>query len=365
MPWSNNCTVCGARQARCGDCSATWCLACRVDGGTECPLCSPTALVRDVDAETAARVARVGELARRSRADGTRRVYASSWSAFERWCAAEGLPSLPASHAVVALYVAELVELGRASSTLNVALAAIGRKHRDAREPDPTKGHPDLADVLEGARRTLGDAPERQATPLLGDAFARACWAAPSGVAGLRDRALLSLGWFTACRAGELAALRVEDIELEARGLTVRIRRGKRDQRSEGRYVGVPDVDDPAVNAARALQAWRDAADLRRGPLFRSVDRHGNSGAGALHPDSIARIVARAVDRTGLELAGVSSHSLRAGFATEAYRQGAQLERIRKHLGHKRIETTYRYIRKLEALAPTNPAWELVQLFAA
>ena len=52
----------------------------------------------------------------------------------------------------------------------------------------------------------------------------------------------------------------------------------------------------------RALRAWLQQAGIMDGPLFRAVDQCGLVGKRALHADSIAYLVKRAVGRAGLEI---------------------------------------------------------------
>lgn len=60
-----------------------------------------------------------------SRAENTRKAYASDVEAFRAWCEPKGLPSLPADGPTVALYLAALADEGRAVATIGRALVAI------------------------------------------------------------------------------------------------------------------------------------------------------------------------------------------------------------------------------------------------
>src|SRR5262245_36355620 len=87
--------------------------------------------------------------------------------------------------------------------------------------------------VLAGIRRSIGTALTRKA-PATAETV-RAIM--PSDLGGLRDRALLLLGFAGALRRSELAALKVDDLEKTAKGLHVRIRRSKTDQEGAGRTL--------------------------------------------------------------------------------------------------------------------------------
>nr|MDP9121224.1 integrase [Acidobacteriota bacterium] len=66
--------------------------------------------------------------------------------------------------------------------------------------------------------------------------------------------------------------------------------------------------------AAEALAAWLTAAGIDSGPLFRPIDRHGRVGARALSPYSVAQVVKRRAELSGLAPAGFGGHSLASGF---------------------------------------------------
>ena len=81
---------------------------------------------------------------------------------------------------------------------------------------------------------------------------------------------------------------------------------------------------------------------------FREVDRHGRVGDRGLHSDSVGAIVKRAVARAGFPAAGFAGHSLRAGFATQAARNGASAFDIMRQTGHRSIVTVSRYVREAQ-----------------
>jgi site-specific recombinase XerC len=96
---------------------------------------------------------------------------------------------------------------------------------------------------------------------------------------GMRDRAILLIGFSGTFRRSELVALDVADVEVGEDGITVTLRRSKTDQEGAGRKVGIPGSTSAETCPARALRGWRDAASITEGPLFRSVNRHGRVAA--------------------------------------------------------------------------------------
>lgn len=272
----------------------------------------------------------------------TRKAYARDARAFAAWARDRHLVALPAEPTTVGLYLVFLAEAGKKVSTIERALAAIAAAHRAADAPW-TKSHPAIRDVMRGIRRRLGVAPLRK-TPVLGDQLVR--MVAPLGVdvAGLRDRALLALGWFGAFRRSELVALDVADVRFVTEGMIVAIRRSKTDQEGHGTEKGIPFAGNAAVCPVRALRAWLDAASLTHGPLFRAVDRHGNVAPERMSDRSVARIVQRVAGAAGIE-ANVAGHSLRAGFATTAAAKGKSLDAIMRQTGHRSERVARTYVR--------------------
>jgi site-specific recombinase XerC len=57
---------------------------------------------------------------------------------------------------------------------------------------------------------------------------------------GIRDRALLLLGFSGAFRRSELVATDVADVQVTREGLVVTVRRSKTDQEGAGEKVGIP-----------------------------------------------------------------------------------------------------------------------------
>ncbi len=288
-------------------------------------------------------VAAAGEYHRARRSEATRDAYERDWATFCTWCAARNFDPLPADVATLVLYVTDLA--GRCSpSTIGRQLAAIAAEHRDARVESAT-GHPAVADVMSGIRRTHGSAPHRQVAPALTADVRRMVEAMPDSLIGTRDRALLLVGFAGAFRRSELVAIDVEDLAETDDGLVVSQRRSKTDQEGQGRRVGLPYGSNPATCPVRSVEAWREASGVEAGALWRSVTRHGHLGAGRLTPAAVALVVKRSAERAGLDPAKYSGHSLRAGFATAAAQAGASERSIQAQTGHRSLTVLRGYIR--------------------
>lgn len=302
-----------------------------------------TALATDtIDTALASAAASVNRYAEASVPESTRRAYNRDWQRFEAWMDEHGLVALPAREETVAAYVAHLADAGRKPSTIDRALASIRKAHRLAGHEAPTGDK--VAAVRRGVRRTTGTA-QKQAQPILVADLRAMCAALDETIAGLRDRALLLVGFCGAFRRSELVGLDASDVDLTSEGAVVMLRHSKTDQEGEGRRVGLPHGRTAETCPVRALQAWLDASGVTSGPIFRGVNRHGQVGTAALTGHSVARIVKRAAEAAGLDTTRVSGHSLRAGLATSAAMAGASERSIMAQTGHTSTTMVRRYIR--------------------
>ena len=297
-------------------------------------------------AEIEAAAARAAAYAVNARSDNTRLAYRKAWTAYAAWCDRLGFTALGADPQVVGLYLAAGAE--RLSvSTLRVHLAAILAAHRLVGLAVDVR-HPAIATVITGIERTKGRAPGRQATPLLPDLLKPLLATLPATVAGLRDRALLLLGYGAATRRSELVALDRRDVELHPKGLTVLIRRSKTDQAGEGEKLAIHAAADPAVCPRRALEAWLDARGEGAGALFTRIRKSGEITDLRLSPEHVGRLLKRAAAACGQDPDLYSGHSLRAGLVTAAAIRGATLDRIMRQTRHKSHDTARRYVRDAE-----------------
>ncbi|MCK9530580.1 MAG: site-specific integrase [Gammaproteobacteria bacterium] len=203
-------------------------------------------------------------------------------------------------------------------------------------------------------RRTHGTA-SLQKAPLMADQLkALVDGLDLATAAGVRDRALLLVGFAAALRRSELAALAWEDIEWVPQGMRLHIRRSKTDQEGSGSVVAVPHGGDycPVV----ALRAWRGFLGVDAGPVFRGLYRGGTPRPTGLSCYAIALVVQRHASRLGWETEQYAAHSLRSGWATSAALNGASLAKMREVTRHKSLQTLQIYIRRAEEF--TNHAGE-------
>jgi len=309
-------------------------------------------------------VARLKDLAGRARAfmesakaENSRRAYRSDWHHFESWCRDHGLACLPATPETIALYLTALAADHKPAS-LQRKLTSLTRAHQAAGFPTPaTMDNVVVSETLKGIRRSLGTAqPGKE--PLLTADILNMLDALDDGLLGRRDRALLLVGFAGGFRRSELVSVDVEDIAETADGLVVRVRRSKTDPEAKGTTVALPYGSTAATCPVRSWRAWIAAAGITTGPAFRSVDRHGRVGRGRMNAGSVARLIKRAAEAAGLDPARYAGHSLRAGFATQAFLNGAAEVSIMRQTRHKSLDTLRKYIRD-RSLFRDNPAAKL------
>jgi site-specific recombinase XerD len=290
-----------------------------------------------------------GQLARQSRAASTWRAYDSDLRHFQAWCTGRSLTAVPATPATVASYLADL-ETTHRPTTIRRRLASISVAHQVAGHSSPT-ADAGVRAVWSGIQRQHGTAP-RKVQAVRTQLIARIVPPRDSTrPADVRDRALLLLGFAGALRRSELVALDVEDVTEDDHGLRLRLRRSKTDQEGASHLVGVPYGSDPATCPVRAWRAWREylsdwetyfdeemgiwrdrRVPATAGPVFRSVGPYGlDIRLKRLSDRGVAEIIKRRALAAGLDPALLSGHSLRAGFATEAYAQGVPELAIMRH----------------------------------
>jgi site-specific recombinase XerD len=279
---------------------------------------------------------------RKSLAENTRRAYRNDWNDFRSWCRKRRLLALPARPDTVALYLTARARTHKVNS-LSRRLTVIGKLHQVAGKPNPIKDG-QVERVWRGILREKSEAVSRRTPALLKD-LRKMLAASPRNLSGLRNRAILLIGFAGAMRRSELVALNVGDVQLSDDGFVVTLRRGKTDQTGKGRKIGIPYGEHRETCPVRTLLAWMEAAEISRGALFRKVNRHGAVEGERLCDRSVALIVKRSLKAAGINEANFSGHSLRAGLATAAAMAGVDERAIQDQTGHRSLKVLRTYIR--------------------
>ena len=159
-------------------------------------------------------------------------------------------------------------------------------------------------------------------------------------VAGLRDRAILSVGLQVGLRRAEIAALRVGDLHVNWGFDSLRVVH-------KGAKKDALAINPQTVQRIRAYLDAATHADDFDGPLFRPLRHNGRQRLPRrrLNPDAIGRIVKKRAHRIGVAR-GYSAHSMRATFSPTALENGCSLEDVQRAAGHADPFTTKLYDRR-------------------
>ena len=295
-------------------------------------------------------------------AANTERAYTSDLKSYVAFCQQHGLRAVPADVDTLTEYVAHLAtakpepapgssrtkKKGQQPLTRPHALATIKRHLAAIRKAHQLAGHrlPATLDalniVMEGIARTLGkrqdQAPAFSVEELKG-AIRRIDL---DTSAGIRDRALLLLGFAGAFRRSELVDLNLEQLEFTERALLVHLAKSKTNQYGAVEDKAIFYAPNADYCPVRCLRAWLTLLGRTTGPLFVKIPRAA-PGHLALPSDkrlsdiSINKLVQK---RLG---PGYSAHSLRVSFVTVAVLNGQSHKAIKNQTKQKTDAMIERY----------------------
>ena len=159
-------------------------------------------------------------------------------------------------------------------------------------------------------------------------------------------RALVVLLLFAGLRRSELAAITVEDVDLERGQLLVH---------GKGAKQRVVPLTAAVGEALREYLACRPESESRH--LF--VSRVGGR---AIAGRVVNRMLAKVLQAAGLNEEGITPHKLRHTFATHLIRNGVDIRTVQELLGHADMQTTARYLHsdtrtKRAAVGRLEGAW--------
>lgn len=301
-----------------------------------------------------------------ARAAATHRGYASDWKTFEFWCEQMGhADPFGLTGEEIGAYLTQLAsgslvltrnqgrkprpKGSRRVATVERHLATLSFAYAEYPHPEPRKPlgeEPAVVKAMKGIRSTHGRAQARKAPALASD-LAAAVARLPDKPIGLRDRAILLLGFASAFRRGNIASIQINELTFDARGVTIKLPHSKTDQARKGRDVRVLRGESGTcpVAAVEAWLAWLAGEGIADGALFRQLGPRDRYEKKPIHDKLVARAVKRAFASIGRNPAEFGGHSLRAGFVTSAVQSEKPLYLVAKHVGHSSMRTTEKYIR--------------------
>jgi integrase len=299
------------------------------------------------------------DYAEASTAGNTNKAYAADWKHFTRWCRLKGTEPLPPSPEMVGLYVADLAAPAEKAPALSVStierrLSGLAWNYRQRGFTLDRKDR-HIATVLAGIKRKHARPPVQKEAILPEDIQAMVA-TLPFDLRGLRDRAILLLGYAGGLRRSEIVSLDhgKDDtpdsggwLEIFDKGalLTLNAKTGWRE-------VEVGRGSSDQTCPVHALEQWLHFGRIDFGPVFVRISRDGKSALEARLSDKhVARLIKATVLKSGVRsdlpdakrLAMFSGHSLRAGLASSAE---VDERYVQKQLGHASAEMTRRYQRR-------------------
>lgn len=271
-------------------------------------------------------------------APATLKSYLTDIRIFVEWCENRELSALPAQVYTICTFL-EDQGAHLCPSSVRRRLYAIRKVHRLMRLPDPTTDE-EINITLRRVRRSKLNRP-RQARGLTRDYLERCIAAQPDNPWGIRNRAMLSVGYDLLTRRSELVALRTEDVERREDGtLRAIIRRSKADPFGMGR------IGFTSTRSAQLVSDWLDLRGPDIEPLFCGIYQ-GKAINRPLGTTKVKMIIKEALAATGAlpeEVAAFSGHSLRVGAAQDLLCAGLDTAAIMRAGGWKSVNVLGRYL---------------------
>ncbi len=295
-----------------------------------------------------------------SLAKNSRIAYEKGWNVFHDYCVSRGINSMEATQEDVADFFLFLsmaprsknatINLGEplSLSTLSLYKSAIANKYNEEGKVSPTQS-PKVSAILKGLARYRGKSPRR--VKALSDHQILLMLEQCNGtLIGVRDAAILALGFAAALRRSEICGLMTSDIEIippvdrwDTKKMFVTIRKSKTDQFHKSHRIAVPQ--GRKIRPIDRLQDWISASGVTQGYLFQTMRRGNNLNGNPMHHSDIPRLIKKYAKAIGINPDDVSGHSLRVGFVTSAAIHNARMDKIMEITRHTNPTTVIRYIR--------------------
>ena len=273
-------------------------------------------------------------------APNTLKSYYADTIAFVDWCIEKNIEPFPLTSESIREYIETMAT--------NYSYASIRRRLSCLRRINKLLGHEDLTQTEEiylTIRRLKRSKclEQQQAVGINHNLLLKMIDAQPDTLVGIRNRALLSLGYDFLARRSELVALRTIDLEFTKDGaLKGMIRKSKTDQYGRGRLVFGSE------RSAKLLRAWFRKKPKEIEAVFCAIN-HGRCLDRPICDRNVNEIIKKSVVKvkrcerpSDLK---VSGHSLRVGAAQDLLIKGYDLAAIMRAGGWSNAETVSRYLR--------------------
>lgn len=300
------------------------------------------------------------ERIKKIKAENTLKAYEADWEDFSCWCGYQRQCELPAEAETIVNYINDLADHAKAN-TVSRRLSAISENHIAAGFAENNPVHSVLVkSSIEAIRREKGTMQRGKLPILVEDINQLAMLFDENDIAGIRDKALILLGFSGAFRRSELVSVQAGDLTFTREGLIILIHQSKADQLGEGAYLAIPRHQETQLCTVAAVKRWLEISQIKNGPLFRPFKRNKELRDVQLSDKSVALIVKKYAALAGLDENDFAGHSLRRGFATSAAQHDVDEYAIMRQTRHKSEKMVRRYIEQGN-LFKNNPLNKMFQ----
>ena len=283
-----------------------------------------------------------------SKAKNTVRAYKSDFNDFSIFCIKNDFKPLPSDPKIVSLYLTHLSTKEAKISTIKRRLVSIGVIHKLKGHYLDTK-HPAIIENIMGIKRRKGSI-QKGKKPILINQLKLIIKAIDElnrdELNKIRDRTIILIGFSGGFRRNEIVSLDYDDLDFVSEGVKINIKKSKTDQFGEGTLKAIPYFDNIKYCPVKSVQKWINIAKISSGPLFRRFVKGSKLSEKRLTDQTVALIIKKYLNLSGIESKNYSGHSLRSGFATTAAESGAEERSIMAMTGHKSAEMVRRYIKE-------------------
>lgn len=284
-----------------------------------------------------------------AKSESTKRSYAHSINHFMAWCEAYGLCPLPATPETLMLYITDISK-DIAPSTIDKRMAAISQAHQ-AKGYDVPNYDYRVRNLLSGIKKKTGYEPKSKKAISLDNIKAMVDLIDDKTLQGLRDKLIILLGFALATRRGELAEVKIEDIEWKDKGIVVKVYESKKN-----RFIkkAVPRIGGKYCPVS-TLENWLIETGIKSGYLLRSFFKGGSIRNKKMSDNTVYKTIKKYIAMIGLNPDAYGSHSLRSGLATSGSEHNYNFQSIMKQTGHKNVKMVQRYTQEGQYFE-NNPA---------
>ena len=273
----------------------------------------------------------------RQGAPNTHRAFTADLRQYLDWCQQNAYPPAPLSPVALVEYV---TFLGRTRTyfTIQRHLSSIAKYHRQQGEMVPSTN--EQFKVFMKGFKLKKTVRQKQAPAFSVKELRQALDALPDTPTGLRNRAILLLGFTGAFRRSELAGLDINHILMDEAGMLIQLNHSKTNQFGEVEEKAVAFASEPDYCSILALQRWLAVLDRPTGPLFVRIRKGERVTEQRLSDEWVNLLVQQHLGDT------YTAHSLRASFVTIAKANGADDMEVMNQTKHRTTTMIQRYDRR-------------------